>query len=107
MNVVYIIQSGPTGPVTLGTATNKGLSRRLSSLQAGNPEILQLRDVFDGDERLERELHVRWTAHRIRGDWYAPAVLQDLPDRPKLPHDADAEQRRQAAMVLADLAPRT
>lgn len=107
MNVVYVLQSGPDGPVTVGTATDRGLQRRIGSLQAGNPVLLQLARLYDGDERLERELHVRWTPHRLRGDWYQAAALDDLPDGlATLQHDSSAETRRQAAATLADLAPR-
>lgn len=103
MNVVFIIQSGADGPVTLGTTTDRGWSRKLASLQQGNPVLLTVAHLLDGDERLERELHVRWSPYRIRGDWYKPAVLDDMPDVTEVPHDRGAETRRQALAALADL----
>lgn len=104
MNLVYIIQSGDDGHVSLGTATDRGLHRKIAALQRGNPEVLAIRHLYDGDERLERELHVRWTSHRYRGDWYHPAALEDLPDVPELHHDDNSETRRRASLELADLA---
>jgi hypothetical protein len=107
MNVVYLLQSGEDGPVTLGVCSDRALRRRIAALQAGNPELLRLRALLDGDERLERALHGRFGAQRIRGDWYAPAVLGAVPaDAPRVPLDASAEARRLAAMTLAELAQR-
>jgi len=109
MNVVYVVQSGAGGPITVGTSTDRGYARRLASLQAGNPLPLTLLQLLDGDERLERRLHGAWARHRIRGDWYAAAALDELEldALPRLPHDDASERRRQAAALLADLAPRS
>lgn len=107
MNVVYLVQSGVDGPVAVGTCSDRGLRRRLAALQQGNPEVLHLRALLDGDERLERTLHVRFAPHRLRAGWYRPVALDDVPpDLPRLPFDASAEARRLAAMTLAELAPR-
>lgn len=108
MNLVYVIQSGPNGPVTVGTSTDRGWSRRLRSLQDANWQILTVVHLLDGDERLERRIHVNLTSHRIRGDWYRADALEAIEamEVRRLPHDNVAETRRQAADVLADLAPK-
>lgn len=107
MNVVYLLQSGDDGPVKIGTATDRGLTRTTTTLQRGNPEILRIRELLDGDERLERELHVRFTELYLRDDWYKPDVLDQIPpDTPRAEWDPGAEERQIAAKDLANLARR-
>ncbi len=107
MNVVYVLQSGAGGPVAFGSCAERGLRRRLAALQQGNPELLHLRLLLDGDERLVRALQERFAAARLRGDWYPAAVLERIPaTAPRLALDHSAEARRLAAMTLAELAPR-
>ena len=108
MNLVYVIQTGPDGPITIGTSTDRGWTRKLRSLQDANWQILTVVHLLDGDERLERRIHVTLTTHRIRGDWYRADALAAIAAMqiPTLPHDTIAETRRQAANVLADLAPK-
>ena len=76
--VVYLVQSGEDGPVKIGTSTLGGLRRRLDALQIGNPVPLLLRAVFAGDRREERELHGRFAAAHVGGEWFLPAVLVEL-----------------------------
>lgn len=106
MNIVYLVRSsneGP-GPVLIGTTTARSLKRHIASLQRGNPEPLTITHTFDGDERLERALHVRFAEHRIRGDWYAHEILDDLPDGLiAVARDPSDERRRLAAIKLRDL----
>ena len=70
--VIYLIS--PTRDLQAGDAVRVGYTRnvkkRLASLQTGSPERLLLVSVRAGDRALEREVHERWTEHRIRGDWF-------------------------------------
>lgn len=70
---IYFIQCG-TGPIKIGT-TDGSPTDRLNSLQTGSPERLYLLSDMPGSYALERELHVRFAAFRIRpdGEWFAPA----------------------------------
>jgi hypothetical protein len=107
MNVVYVLQSGTRGPIAFGCCAERALRRRLTALQQGNPELLYLRLLLDGDERLLRSLRERFAPARLRGDWYAADVLGRIPaSAPRLALDDSAEARRLAAMTLAELAPR-
>lgn len=104
MNVVYLIQAGDNGPIRLGTTTDRGLRRHIAALQKGNAEQLAVLDLFDGDERLERRLHVTFTDQHVRGDWYSPDILFHIPDDVvRVDVDPDDEQRRLAAMELAEI----
>lgn len=108
MNVVYLIQAGEDGPVLIGGVAERSLRRHLATLQHGNHEALSVREMLDGDERLERRLHVTFEDYRVRGDWYRPEILQILPDDlERVPRDEDAEERRLAALELAELARET
>lgn len=109
MNLVLLLQSGDSGPVKVISATDRGMRRSVESLQRGNPQILHIRAVLDGDERLERRLHVAWEAHYRGRDWYEPVVLGLVPlDAPRYgDHDEYEEQRRIAALGLDDLVRKT
>lgn len=104
MQVVYLLQAGDAGPVHIGTCTERGFRRRLDTIQAHNPEILHVRELLDGDERLARHLHVTLDQHHIRGDWYAAACLADIPsDLERVGYDQDAEERRRLALEMTDM----
>jgi hypothetical protein len=63
---VYFIVAGKK--VKIGTAKNP--LKRHASLQCGSPVPLRLMAQTPGDTRLERELHDRWDAHRLHGEWF-------------------------------------
>jgi hypothetical protein len=70
---VYFIQSGTSGPVKIGLF--KTPIQRVSKLQTGNPRELILRHVIPGDRSVEDELHDRFKAACIRGEWFGRAYL--------------------------------
>jgi hypothetical protein len=72
-NFVYFIQSGTSGPVKIGLS--KVPAQRVSKLQTGNPRKLILRHVIPGDRGVEDQLHDRFKAARIRGEWFGRAYL--------------------------------
>jgi hypothetical protein len=70
---VYFIQSGTSGPVKIGLS--KTPVQRVSKLQTGNPRELILRHVIPGDRGIEEQLHDRFRAARIRGEWFGRTYL--------------------------------
>jgi hypothetical protein len=76
-NYVYFIQSSDSGPVKIGLSRDP--FKRVGALQTGNPQELFLRHVIPGDLNVERELHHRFRAARIRREWfgreYLPIIL--------------------------------
>jgi N-acetylneuraminic acid mutarotase len=65
---VYFIQSS-NGPIKIGVATN--VEARAASLQSGNPcPIKILAIIKNGGKELERELHKRFAADRLGGEWF-------------------------------------
>lgn len=69
--VVYFIQSGVDGPIKVGTANDPG--GRLASLQTGSPHELIGLGIVTGGRDVEAAFHVRFRAHRLRGEWFSPA----------------------------------
>lgn len=67
---VYFIQVGAFGPVKIGTGCYP--EKRLNELQVGHPEWLRLIGMIPGDAYVEREWHVWFAAHHIRGEWFKP-----------------------------------
>jgi hypothetical protein len=68
---VYFIQAGYDGPIKIGTAKN--VEARKAELQTGNPRKLHVLGKRAGGRDVERELHDRFRAYRIRGEWFHPA----------------------------------
>jgi hypothetical protein len=68
--MVYFIQIQDNGPIKIGSA--KHPPSRMSMLQIGIPEKLNLVMVLFGDNELERILHRKFNNHRIRGEWFRP-----------------------------------
>jgi hypothetical protein len=68
---VYFIQAGEGGPIKIGfTALNP--RQRLSTLQIGNAESLNLLGAAAGTYQDEQQIHEQFAAARIRGEWFAP-----------------------------------
>lgn len=84
--MVYFIQQGLDGPIKVGTADNP--DGRLSQLQTAHVEKLYLRAVRRGGYELERQLHERFAAGRIRGEWFRP----DTPGMAETLEDADLRE---------------
>lgn len=68
--MIYFIRCGADGPVKIGY-TAKSAKQRLALLQVGNHEPLEVIRTMRGAHRLERWLHVRFRAHRIRSEWFS------------------------------------
>jgi len=67
---VYFIQEGEDGPVKIGWAINP--KRRLAAMQTGNARPLRLLGAISTKRRpLEREVHKRFSADRLAGEWFA------------------------------------
>ena len=68
---IYFIQCGKSGPIKVGITDN--VKRRLKTLQCANPCKLELLLAFLGGEVMECALHRKFSAHRLRGEWFEPA----------------------------------
>lgn len=67
---IYFIQS-ESGPVKIGFATKSAVAR-MSELQVGSYEELNLLKWILGTKEEESALQERFSEARIRGEWYRP-----------------------------------
>lgn len=67
---IYFIQAGDNGPIKIGRSDFAGA--RLETMQIGNHEELRLLCCFRDTHLLETRLHRRFSATRIRGEWFKP-----------------------------------
>ena len=73
---VYFIQPIGGGPIKIGCAAN--VERRLAHLQAFSPAPLRILGSLPGGVALERELHVRFSEHRLHGEWFTSAITESM-----------------------------
>lgn len=97
--MVYFALNKASRAVKIGTSNNP--AKRLAELQTASPEPLELLGTIFGDSEKEEELHQRFSAKRIRGEWFRAdeAMLEDIADL--LGCGLDTE--RLVAMELIDL----
>lgn len=67
---VYFFQARSGGAVKIGSTSN--VRRRLGEVQTGHQEELRILGVCRGGTRFEMELHERFAAYRLHGEWFAP-----------------------------------
>lgn len=75
---IYFIQGECGGPIKIGYTTD--LVKRLSSLQTGYPDRLELLLAFPGNRKHEKALHDKFEEYRLNGEWFRPApkVLEKI-----------------------------
>lgn len=67
---VYLIEESDTDNVKIGMCSCDRLSRRIASIQSGNPRHLSLLFVLHGDEKYERSLHTQFADARVVREWF-------------------------------------
>jgi hypothetical protein len=67
--VVYVLGEESMERVKIGR-TIGNVHNRIAALQTGCPSKLRLVFVLRADATLERELHARFAAQRVRGEWF-------------------------------------
>jgi hypothetical protein len=65
---IYFLRD-PDGAIKIGKAVD--VEKRIQALQAGNPRQLTTLLVVRAPRRLEFELHRRFEASRLQGEWFA------------------------------------
>jgi hypothetical protein len=74
--MIYVIAPEQSTIVKIGHTTLEPV-RRVAGLQTGNPERLVLRWSGEGDEKLEKHLHVVFADYRVQGEWFDLEPLGD------------------------------
>lgn len=68
---VYIIRATANGDIKIGFTRN--VPARINDLRTAHSRPVELLLVLRGGEELERALYIRFAAHQIKGEWFAPA----------------------------------
>jgi hypothetical protein len=69
--VYFIAEWPPPGFIKIGTA--QCAASRLSNLQTASPRELRLFATVPGGRDVEAEMHERFAAERVRGEWFEPS----------------------------------
>lgn len=69
---VYFARAGTDGPIKIGF-TSGDPAARIAKLQTGCPWPIALLGTMPGSTEDEARLHVIFAAHRVEGEWFAPA----------------------------------
>jgi hypothetical protein len=70
--VIYFIQAGATGPIKIGYSCRPPARR--SNLQTAHYEELRVLATLPGDKDDEQTIRRKFKKHRIRGEWFYPAM---------------------------------
>lgn len=102
---VYFVQSEHGGEIKIGRADD--VARRLAGLQTGRPDKLVLLAAAQGTLQQERELHERFAAFRVKGEWFSPApeIMELVRDVAARGPEAFTAPRDTSHYVTANAAP--
>lgn len=68
---IYFIACTETFRVKIGYTAGDPI-QRMKALQTGSPTPLTFMAVQPGTQAEEREMHERFAAHRLHGEWFSP-----------------------------------
>lgn len=71
-NMIYFVQAEIIGRIKIGHTSGDDAADRLAALQTACPVPLRLIATRPGGRRKERELHGRFAAARVCGEWFDP-----------------------------------
>lgn len=72
--MIYFVQDDASHRIKIGL-TNKSVRSRLSTLQTACPGKLTLLLEIQGDREKEKQLHDKFGAYRIQGEWFIPSPI--------------------------------
>lgn len=70
---IYFVQAEgePASPIKIGFTAGKTTEKRLKSLQTAHPKKLGVVTTIPGTLRQEQDLHERFKAYRLQGEWFS------------------------------------
>ncbi len=72
--MIYFVQADGVGHIKIGFTDGEDAAVRLATLQVGSPVPLRLLGVIRGTLSDEKDLHRRFAAHRVVGEWFKPVA---------------------------------
>src|SRR5262245_55030947 len=70
--MLYFIQAEQVGHIKIGLTDNDDALVRLATLQTGSPVPLRLLGTIPGTMQDEKDLHRRFAASKVCGEWFLP-----------------------------------
>jgi len=90
--MIYFIQENTSFLIKIGYTNGDG-ANRIKALQTGNPNTLTVLAEIPGTMEEEKQLHARFAADRVAGEWFkpSPGLLRYLltTNKPKPPRPFD------------------
>ncbi len=68
--MIYFIENLETKHIKIGFTTD--IKNRLSNLQTSSPYELKVLAVCEGNDKTEKELHIKFNDYHTRGEWFNP-----------------------------------
>lgn len=72
--MIYFIQAEVIGNIKIGFTDADDADVRLAALQTGSPVPLKILATIPGSQEDEKNLHRRFWAHRVCGEWFKPVA---------------------------------
>lgn len=70
--MLYFALAEGVGHIKIGFTDGEDAGERLATLQTGSPVPLRLLGTLPGSLEDEKDLHRRFAAHRVTGEWFKP-----------------------------------
>lgn len=71
--MIYFVEAVGVGNIKIGFTGADDVQFRIDQLQTGCPVPLRLLNAVPGTEQDEKDLHRRFAANRVHGEWFKPA----------------------------------
>ncbi len=68
--MIYILRAVELNRVKIGVSHPRAFNGRLAQLRTACPTALTVLATFDGDFKLEKELHRQFAHLRVYGEWF-------------------------------------
>lgn len=94
--MIYFIQDQTANLIKVGFTGGDSADDRMKALQTGSPVGLVLLLTLPGERSVETQLHQRFAAARVHGEWFRP-----VPDLVQFMLEAKAAQAKQEARPKA------
>ena len=70
-DIVYFILDTYSNAVKIGYSTLNNLKKRITQLQIGSPNELQILGIVYGDRKTESQIHEQFSSYHLRGEWFS------------------------------------
>ena len=72
--MIYFVQAEGIGHIKIGFTDGEDVNGRIATLQTASPVRLRLLGAIPGGMEEEKDLHRRFAAARVQGEWFKPVA---------------------------------